>query len=97
MSIKGHKTIDLADPHADFTIALRAKVWDPKKLHAASTVDVTLGVYTKKVNGDPVPGAPASNSVSLTLRTSDTDKKVKHYSLAPKLVGVNAFDLWQCR
>ena len=50
MSIKGHKTIDLAKV-GPTAITLRAKVWDPSKDSKDRTISLKVGLYTKKVNG----------------------------------------------
>ncbi len=101
VSIKGHSPIDLKTATPATAIKLRAKLWDPKKDSAATTVAVTLGVYTKKVNGDlfnlgttaaPVL-APLSEETPLLLKGSDTTHKVKDYSATPAVQGA-APALW---
>jgi hypothetical protein len=97
VSIKGHAPIDLKTASADATVRLRAKLWDPKRDSAATTVAVTLGVYTKKVGGElfnlgtagaPVP-APPSVATQLVLKPGDAMHKVKDYSAAPLLKGAS--------
>lgn len=97
INIKRHKVIDLAAPPK--TIALRAKVWNPDRKGADRTVALTLGVFTKKVEGEPfmLPAEPAeiaapdSKAVDVPLLKKDTKKKVKRYRTSAMIVG----DLWE--
>ena len=88
INIKRHKVIDLAAPPE--TIKLRAKVWNPDRKGADRTVALGLGVFTKKVEGEPFPGAEVSQKAKLAMRDKDAKKKVKRYSAAATIVG----DLW---
>jgi predicted secreted protein len=74
ISIKGHAPIDLATVTAETKIKLRASVRDGSKTATTEKVVMTLGVYTKKVRGQVVPGSIPSASVNL-VSTSTTKTK----------------------
>jgi hypothetical protein len=97
VSIKGHAPIDIADfaslPEGA-GIPLRAKLWDPKRDSAATTVSVTVGLFTKKVRGSvfQVAGgdAPPATAVPLVLDAADAKRKVKDYRATAVLKGAGA-------
>jgi hypothetical protein len=80
VSIKGHKPIDLAKVDATTALTLRASVRDPKNVVGpASTIDVTLGIFNKKVNGTQVDGTD-SLPTTLVLKPTTESKKWKRFT-----------------
>lgn len=80
IGIKGHAPIDLATVKPGASITLRASVRDASRtVDPSQTVDMTLGIYTKKVRGTMVAGT-TSAPVRLALKPAAAHKKSKHYA-----------------
>lgn len=81
VSIKGHRPIDLAKVDATTALKLRATVQHRVKVASdqAASISVTLGVYTKRVNGSVVPGTVPSDAVALAPVVRAKPKRVQNF------------------
>jgi hypothetical protein len=79
IAIKGHRFIDLAKVTPTSALALRATVRDAQGVvPSTATVDVTLGVFSRKVNGTQVAGT--DSTVTQLALTTTKARKSKRYA-----------------